>query len=138
MPDNNITDREIDFSNMLLAIGLAFICLLNLSILVVFDLENNSTALAGSTVLIVITLLVVMKKYRKPIKNSITDKAAPNREAKNWKWFIAAIGCLPVGILGGLILDHLFPHNPACIIFMVVSGVFSAFLLVLNGNRADD
>lgn len=79
MIDKKTTDREIDFSNMLLAIGLAFICLLTLSILVVFDLENNAAALAISTVLIVITLLVVMKKHRKSIKSSIMDKSTSNR-----------------------------------------------------------
>ena len=68
------------------------------------------------------------EKYRKPVEN----QSAQKRLLGNWKWFIAAVGCLPVGIAGGVILDHFFPDNPVSIIFMVIPGIFSVCLLLLK------
>ena len=65
-------------------------------------------------------------------QNDFANQSAPNAPSGNWKWFIVAVGCLPAGIAGGVILDHFFPDNPVSIIFMVIPGIFSVCLLLLK------
>ncbi|WP_406240104.1 hypothetical protein ACF3NX_14305 (plasmid) [Acetobacter orientalis] len=132
MSDDGIT--ETDISNFLLAVVLLFVCLIPLSAIVFFDLESNSAALALSTILLLMALLWVKKKYRKPVEN----QSAPNKLSGSWKWFIAAVGFLPIGIVGGLMLNYFFPDNPVSIIFMSFSGIFSVCLLMLKRGRSHD
>lgn len=72
MSNNEIT--ETDVSNFLLAVVLLIVCLIPLSAIVFFDLENNSAALALSTFLLLMALLWVKKKYRKPVENQSAQK----------------------------------------------------------------
>lgn len=87
MSDDEITETNV--SNLLLAVVLLFVCLILTSAIVFFDLESNSAALALSTILLLMALLWVKKKYRKPVENHSAQK----RLSGNWKWFIAAVGC---------------------------------------------
>ena len=92
MSNNEIT--ETDVSNFLLAVVLLIVCLIPLSAIVFFDLENNSAALALSTFLLLMALLWVKKKYRKPVEN----QSAQKRLLGNWKWFISSGGKTRSGV----------------------------------------
>jgi MFS superfamily sulfate permease-like transporter len=76
-----------------------------------------------------------MKKYLKLINNPVWDKSTTIRGIQQQKWFIAALGCLPIGLFGGLILDYFFPKNPASVIFMVVFGILSLSFFVRDRRR---
>lgn len=128
MTDNNTTQN--DFSNLLLEVLLLVIGFL---ILIFGDLYKAST-LTVSTIILLLALFRAKKKYRSPDAN----QSAPNKPSGSWKWFIAAVGFLPVGIVGGLMLNYFFPDNPVSIIFMVVSGIFSVCLLMLKKDRSHD
>lgn len=103
----------------------------------VSSIVDNPFFIAASFLSAIFLLLLEIKKYRTPNLKTTTDSSIQKaiRQTENWKGFVAALSCLPIGILGGLTLDHFFPHNPASIIFIIFCGGFSAFLFVLNWNR---